>query len=206
MEKTLKQSELRKSESWPINTQWKDKVRDKPCRQWRYANWYGKNEKLREFKYLRQTIHLKDTKKKKSMPGSEQHGAVLENNNNINKGMPQDRRLPISLKTTTKQNKTKQNKTKQTNKQTNKQTKNPPEHKQQKQPSNGPVCLGVMDQCVLPTTSYGCQTWSLNKTIDKQTENRSKNKMLGRQIQRKVSCSQIGKRTKIIDIIEYTVK
>ena len=29
----------------------------------------------------------------------------------------------------------------------------------------------VMDQCILPTMTYGCQTWSLN---DKHTENRSK--------------------------------
>ena len=35
MEKTLQQSELRKSESWPKNTQGIriDKIHDKPCRQ-----------------------------------------------------------------------------------------------------------------------------------------------------------------------------
>ena len=32
----------------------------------------------------------------------------------------------------------------------------------------------VMDQCVLPTMIYGCQTWSLNKHLTKQTENCSK--------------------------------
>ena len=42
---TLKQSELRKSESWPYNTQGKDIVHDKPCRLWRYTNWSGKMEK-----------------------------------------------------------------------------------------------------------------------------------------------------------------
>ena len=34
----------------------------------------------------------------------------------------------------------------------------------------------VMDQCILPTMTYGCQTWSLNKQMTKktkQTENRS---------------------------------
>ena len=31
--KTFKQSELRKSESWPKNTQGKDKIHDKLCRQ-----------------------------------------------------------------------------------------------------------------------------------------------------------------------------
>ena len=33
MEKTLKQPELRKSESWPKNTQGKMKIHDKPFRQ-----------------------------------------------------------------------------------------------------------------------------------------------------------------------------
>ena len=33
----------------------------------------------------------------------------------------------------------------------------------------------VLGQCVLPTMTYGCQTWSLNKQlIDKQTENHLK--------------------------------
>ena len=31
--------------SWPQNTQWKDKIHDKLCRQWRYSNWLGKNWK-----------------------------------------------------------------------------------------------------------------------------------------------------------------
>ena len=38
IEKPLKQSELRKSENWLKNTQRKDKVHDKPCRQWRSTN------------------------------------------------------------------------------------------------------------------------------------------------------------------------
>ena len=78
-----------------------------------------KIEKVTEFKYLGQNTHFKDTTKKKYMPGSEQRGAVLEENKEI----LQDRQLPISLK---------------------------------KQ---------IMDQCVLPTMTYGCQTWSLNKQM-----------------------------------------
>ena len=35
-------------------------------------------EKVTEFKYLGQTTHPKTLQKQKSMPGSEQHGAVLE--------------------------------------------------------------------------------------------------------------------------------
>ena len=31
----------------------------------------------------------------------------------------------------------------------------------------------VMDQCILPIMTYGCQTWSLNKQLTNKTENRS---------------------------------
>ena len=41
--KHLNQPELRKSESWLNNTQRKDKVHDKPCRQWRHTNRSIKN-------------------------------------------------------------------------------------------------------------------------------------------------------------------
>ena len=66
-----------------------------------------KIEKVTEFKYLGQTTHLKGTTKEEfyariraawscfgrkwNTPGSEQRGAVLEENN----GIPQDRQLPI---------------------------------------------------------------------------------------------------------------
>ena len=32
----------------------------------------------------------------------------------------------------------------------------------------------VMDQCILPTMTYGCQTWSLNKQMTNKLRNRSK--------------------------------
>ena len=57
-----------------------------------------KIEKVTEFKYLGQTTHLKDTTKKKYMPGSEQRGAVLEKK--TTKEILQDRQLPTSLKKT----------------------------------------------------------------------------------------------------------
>ena len=41
--KNPKQSELRKSESWLGNTQRKDKVHDKPCRQRRHTKRSAKN-------------------------------------------------------------------------------------------------------------------------------------------------------------------
>ena len=73
-----------------------------------------------------------------------------------------------------------------------------------------------MDSCfshgksnVLPTMTYGCQTWSLNiqltnklRTAQKATER----KMLNLELQDKMPCSEVKKRTKVIDIIEYTLK
>ena len=66
-----------------------------------------------------------------------------------------------------------------------------------------------MDQCVLPTVTYGCQTWSLNKQLANKlrTSQRAKErKMLDLKLQDKILCSEIRKRTKIIDIVEYTLK
>ena len=66
----------------------------------------------------------------------------------------------------------------------------------------------VMDRCVLPTMTYGCQTWSLNKqmTNKPRTAQRAmERKMLDLKLQDKIPCSEIKKRTKIIDIIEYTL-
>ena len=67
----------------------------------------------------------------------------------------------------------------------------------------------VMDQCILPTMTYGCQTWSLNKQMTNRlrTAQRAiKRKMLDLKLKDKITCSEIRKRTKIIDIIEYTLK
>ena len=66
-----------------------------------------------------------------------------------------------------------------------------------------------MDQCILPTMTYGCQIWSLNKqTTNKlRTAQRAmERKMLDLKLKDKIPCLEIGKRTKIIDIIEYTLK
>ena len=67
----------------------------------------------------------------------------------------------------------------------------------------------VMDQCILPTMTYGCQTWSLNKqTTNKlRTAQRAiERKMSDLKLKDKTPCSEIRRRTKIIDIIEYTLK
>ena len=67
----------------------------------------------------------------------------------------------------------------------------------------------VMDQCILPTMTYGCQTWSLNKqTINKLriAQRAMERKILDLKLKDKIPCSEIRKRTKIIDIIEYILK
>ena len=67
----------------------------------------------------------------------------------------------------------------------------------------------VMDQCVLPTMTDCCQTWSLNKQMTNtlRTALRAmERKMLDLKLQNKIPCSEISKRTKIIEIIEYTLK
>ena len=67
----------------------------------------------------------------------------------------------------------------------------------------------VMDQCILPTMTYGCQTWSLNKQMTNKlrtAQRAMERKMLDLKLKDKIPCVEIRKRTKIIDIIEYTLK
>ena len=67
----------------------------------------------------------------------------------------------------------------------------------------------VMDQCILPTMTYGCQTWSLNKQMTNKlrtAQRAMERKMLDLKLKDKIPCAEIRKRTKIIDIIEYTLK
>ena len=67
----------------------------------------------------------------------------------------------------------------------------------------------VMDQCILPAMTYGCQTWSLNKQMTNKlrtAQRAMERKMLDLKLKDKIPCSEIRKRTKIIKIIEYTLK
>ena len=67
----------------------------------------------------------------------------------------------------------------------------------------------VMDQCVLQTMTYGCQTWSLNKQLtnkQRSAQRAMERDMLCVKLQDKIACSEIRKKTKIFDIIEYTLK
>ena len=127
-----------------------------------------KNEEVTEFKYLGQTTHKRPYKRRNLC--QDQSSMELFWGKKTPKEIPQDRKLPISLK---------------------------------KQ---------VMDQCVLPAMTYGCQTWSLNKQLTnklKTAQRAMERKMLGlNKLQDKipVPCSEIRKRRQIIDIIEYTLK
>ena len=67
----------------------------------------------------------------------------------------------------------------------------------------------VMDQCVLPTMACGCQTWYLSKQLTNKLRTAGRamgRKRLGLMLQDKKKCSEIRKRTKIFDIIDYTLK
>ena len=64
----------------------------------------------------------------------------------------------------------------------------------------------VMDQCVLQTMTYGCQTWSLNKQMTNKlrtAQRAMERKMLDLKLQDKIPCSEIRKRTTITDIIGF---
>ena len=57
----------------------------------------------------------------------------------------------------------------------------------------------VMDQCVLPTVTYGCQTWSLNKKLTNKlrtAQRAMERKMLDLKLQDKTPCSEIRKKKK----------
>ena len=58
----------------------------------------------------------------------------------------------------------------------------------------------------MPTMTCGCQTWSLNKQMTNKlrtAQRAMERKMLDLKLQDKI---QYSERTKIIDIIEYTLK
>ena len=54
----------------------------------------------------------------------------------------------------------------------------------------------VMDQCILPTMTYGCQTWSLNKQMANKlrtAQRAMERKMLDLKLKDKIPCSEIRK-------------
>ena len=63
----------------------------------------------------------------------------------------------------------------------------------------------VFDQCVLPTMTYGCETWITTKFLEQKLRSAQRameRKMLNITLRDKVRCSEIRNRTKVKDIIE----
>ena len=57
----------------------------------------------------------------------------------------------------------------------------------------------VMDQYILPTMTYGCQTWSLNKQMTNKlgtAQRAMERKMLDLKLKDKIPCSEIRKKSK----------
>ena len=55
----------------------------------------------------------------------------------------------------------------------------------------------IMDQCILPTMTYGCQTWFLNKLTTNKLRTAQRpmeRKMLDLKLKDKIPCSEIRKK------------
>ena len=64
----------------------------------------------------------------------------------------------------------------------------------------------VYDQCILPTMTYGCQTWSLTKNIGnklKVAQRAMERKILGIKIKDKIPCKTIRQQTHIKDVVLF---
>ena len=67
----------------------------------------------------------------------------------------------------------------------------------------------VYDQCILPTVTYGCQTWSLTREILNKLEvsqRAMERKMLNIKLKDKIRNTAIRQRTQIKDITEKITK
>ena len=67
----------------------------------------------------------------------------------------------------------------------------------------------VFDQCVLPSMTYGCQTWSLSKGMGQKlrtAQRAMERKMLNLKIKDKVPYTEIRKRTRVQDIVQFVLK
>ncbi|GFR63494.1 endonuclease-reverse transcriptase [Elysia marginata] len=65
----------------------------------------------------------------------------------------------------------------------------------------------VYDQCILPTMTYRCQTWSLTKIIGdklKVAQRAMERKVLGIKIKDKIPCKNIRQQTHIKDVVLLT--
>ena len=67
----------------------------------------------------------------------------------------------------------------------------------------------VFDQCVLPSMTYGCQTWSLSKAMGQKlrtAQRAMERKMLNLKIKDKIPYTEIRKRTRVQDIVQFVLK
>ena len=67
----------------------------------------------------------------------------------------------------------------------------------------------LFDQCILPTLTYGCQTWALNKEILivlRSAQRAMERRMLGVRLIQKINHAELRKRTRVTDIIEYVCR
>ena len=67
----------------------------------------------------------------------------------------------------------------------------------------------VFDQCVLPSMTYGCQTWTLTKVMGQKlrtAQNAMEKKMLKLKVKDKVPCTEIRKRTGVQDVVQFVLK
>ncbi|GFS25595.1 endonuclease-reverse transcriptase [Elysia marginata] len=67
----------------------------------------------------------------------------------------------------------------------------------------------VYDQCILPTMTYGCQTWSMTKAVGQKlrvAQRAMERKMLGLKLTDKISCKEIRNKTQVSDIAQYIAK
>jgi len=67
----------------------------------------------------------------------------------------------------------------------------------------------VFDQCILPTMTYGCQTWVITKENMRKlrtAQRAMERKMLGIKLKDKIRCTEIRKRTRVTDITKTILK
>jgi hypothetical protein len=84
-------------------------------------------------------------------------------------------------------------------------------HREILQDRNIPISLKrkVFKQCIIPTITYGCQTWTLTKQINQKlrtTQRAMERKMLGIKLQDKVPNTDIRKQTGTIDMVRNVLK
>ena len=137
-------------------------------------------KKMTEFKYLGQITHLKDTTKEYIYAKISAAWSCLKKKERKKRKYSKTDNSPFTPPPPKKK---------------------PTQQQQQKTKKQVPH--------VLSTTTYGCQTWSLNRQLTNKprtAQRAMERKMLNLKLRDKILCSEIRKRTQIINIIEDTLK